>query len=67
MSSVLVARSELPAREVLGARQLAERAQCNVERSPASKTLTARSEPYNPPAPLHAQSMADDAESFDQR
>ena len=46
---------------------MAERAQCNVERSPASKTLTARSEPYNPPAPLHAQSMADDAESFDQR
>lgn len=53
------ARSELPAREILGARPVAEQAQCNVERSPASNTLTARSEPYNLPAPLHAQSVAD--------
>jgi len=59
MSSGSVARRELLAREILGARPVAEQAQCNVERSPASNTLTARSEPYNRLAPLHAQSMAD--------
>ena len=67
MSSGSVARSELPAREILGARPVVERAQSTVDRSAARRTLTARSEPYNPPAPLHAQWMADDAESFDQR
>jgi hypothetical protein len=58
MSLGLIASSEFPAREVLGARPLAERAQSDVERSPASKTLTAHSEPYNR-AGLHAQSMTD--------
>ena len=59
MSSGSVARRELPAREVLEARPVAERAQSMVDRSAARRTLTARSEPYNPPALLHAQSLAD--------
>ena len=44
---------------------MAERAQSTVDRSAARRTLTARSEPDNPPAPLHALSMADEAESSD--
>ena len=59
MSPGSVLRSEMPAREMLGARPVAQRAQCNVERSPASNTLTARSEPYNRLPPLHAQWMTD--------
>jgi len=46
---------------------MAERAQSMVDRSAARRTLTARSEPYNRPAPLHAQSMADAAKSCDHR
>ena len=53
-------------REVLKARPQAKQTQCNVERSPASNTLTARSEPYNQKA-THAQSMTDEAESRDHR
>jgi hypothetical protein len=57
---------ELLLREVLKTRPQAEQAQCNVERSPASKTLTARSEPYNRKA-AHAKLMTDTAESCDHR
>ena len=62
-----VAQSEMPAREVVEARPVAQRAQSMVDRSKARRTLTARREPYNRPAPLHAQSMTDRASSCDHR